>query len=181
MFWDRIAGQEVSGLGWLLHGNPTEAPNLPGSLRDKMQDISAEDFARDLSILGDTVPDKIELRNVEDFPAKPPGLPPGEHESEKRRMARSFRAPIDRAWRVASFSSLIAGAFSEVPDYDDTRATGDGVSDPALEAIHQFPAGARTGICFHAVSGWHSCYRCLCGSPALRYPRSSGGKCYFSR
>ncbi|MGV3530721.1 MAG: exodeoxyribonuclease V subunit beta [Chthoniobacteraceae bacterium] len=153
-YWDRIFGQEASGAAWILHGKAAEKPGLPGTIRERMKSMSAAEFASDLSNLCAAAPKMIELRKVGDEDHERTARVPLRTASttEIIHSARRFNGAIDRTWSVSSFSSLIAGASSEVPDYDEARpAAGDSLPDTTLEAIHQFPAGTRTGLCFHAI------------------------------
>lgn len=151
LFWGRFAKQEISGPAWLLHGADKESDELPEALRTRMKTLSAEQFEADLDQLCAGAPGMIERRTVDPECSAPvrTSRPP---KVAGAQSLRPFRGQIDRSWRVSSFSSLIEGAYSELPDYDARRASGSaGASDAAQGGIHQFPAGARPGVFFHAV------------------------------
>jgi exodeoxyribonuclease V beta subunit len=79
---------------------------------------------------------------------------------------RSFKGPIDRSWRISSFSSLVSGAMqgAELPDRDEPiapargsdSATGEdtesaaAATDPA-SSIFAFPKGTKSGLLLHDI------------------------------
>jgi len=70
---------------------------------------------------------------------------------------RSFAATIDTSFRIASYSSLIAGLehSSELPDYDEIDEPSPEAAEEVVETIENsfvnFPRGTRTGTFIHSI------------------------------
>jgi exodeoxyribonuclease V beta subunit len=65
---------------------------------------------------------------------------------------QTFTAAIPEAWRVASFTGLVAGGHRDGPEHDAVRIAPaeDAVAEAGLDAFG-FPAGARAGNCLHEI------------------------------
>ena len=64
---------------------------------------------------------------------------------------RVFKAEIERDFSVASFTSLTEGAQADAPERFAPPWSEDAERGPAVDDIHAFPAGARSGICLHEI------------------------------
>jgi exodeoxyribonuclease V beta subunit len=70
---------------------------------------------------------------------------------------RSFAATIDSSFRIASYSSLIAGLEhgAELPDYDEVDEpapeAAEEIVEPAENSFVNFPRGTRTGTFIHSI------------------------------
>ncbi|HEX9655166.1 MAG TPA: hypothetical protein VGA99_15775, partial [bacterium] len=69
---------------------------------------------------------------------------------------RSFSVAIDTSFRIASYSSLIAGLAhgAELPDYDEVDEPSPeaaAVVEPAENSFSAFPRGTRTGTFIHSI------------------------------
>jgi exodeoxyribonuclease V beta subunit len=156
--WGALPQADQSALAWLLHA-PTYAADSPGvdpvgDLKKAFRKLDAEALAARLDRLA--VDAKGALAVIP--------LPAEERVPEARRakapdalIARSFGTRIVPAWRISSFSSLVARSQDESPDYDSIRSV------PSVQIVNGaprqsggddafgMPRGVRIGTALHKV------------------------------
>ncbi len=152
------SGPETSPLAYLFHASPAtrSAADPVGALAREVKQLSADEMEQQLLTLAEHHPGAISLSPMpEEAPAVPaPSSPAGAH-SQLR--ARTFDTPLERDWRVSSFTSLASRdqVERELPDRDRTggEAAPSAPSAPNTEekSIFAFPRGARAGIVLHEL------------------------------
>ena len=163
VIWGQFNGCETSALMWLLESPGRPAPTAPAAVPPAERPSTAEAatmLARDAKMLdaahlhatiqtfANALPHFISVEELTRDPA--PGSAPNTAlpAPTPKLEARTFSTPIDRTWRVSSFSSLTAGA-EEAHDHDqDDRPR---LVEADLRGIHAFPRGNRAGICLHEI------------------------------
>ena len=151
--WGRIKGTDVSATAYLFHG-PPESDLTGEGLRELKRKMAGMDDARLIEELT-----HIEARSEGTIRLKPLPVPTKvDHraiETGKAALAeRGFNKAFDTQWRIASFSSLTAGAAAHEIDPADRDAqyiesvSGDLQESKALD-LFAFPKGARAGLFFH--------------------------------
>jgi len=145
---ERLRDADASALAWLLHAPEPGSAEPVGALRAVVRAL--DDAARAARLA------RLEVESngaiaVLPLPARAsvPGTvgpaPPA------ALTARAAPAPIAPAWRVSSFSSLVARGGDEAPDYDAAR--GATAAQPAVDRADAFalPRGVRLGTALHKV------------------------------
>jgi exodeoxyribonuclease V beta subunit len=143
MSWGRIKGAEQSAPAWLLHqtsdgGEPRVA--MPETLQGIAADIQrlAEETGAELLI--EALPNEA-TASYRSSGKECAGL----------RVAE-LAGLVPHRWRLASFSSLVAGVESEWPDHDAEDGGIDTARQTApLEDIFRFPRGPRAGTFIHSL------------------------------
>ncbi len=146
--WGPFRNAGASPLAWLWHA---EAGAEPGA---EVASVRAWDVSRieaDLARLAAAAPGAIDVGPPPPLeplavPRVPLAVEPG--------PAREIRRPLDDGWRIASFSSLRAGAAAsadlvERPDPDPTG--GPPLPDEPAEPRVRFPAGPAAGTVLHEL------------------------------
>ncbi len=94
---------------------------------------------------------------VADLPTEPGEQVQPEAVDVQSLTCRSFSAKIDASFRIASYSSLIAGVAhgEELPDYDEVDEPApeaeEEIVEPAENSFVNFPRGTRTGTFIHSI------------------------------
>ncbi len=151
--WGCIKGTEVSATAYLFHG--PQASDLTGEgLRELKRKMVAMDDARLIE----------ELRGIEALAEgtirlKPLPVPTkavhlASRTCEVALAERGFSKAFDTQWRIASFSSLTAGAAVHEIDPADRdaqyiEALPDGLRESNNLDLFAFPKGAGAGLFFH--------------------------------
>ncbi len=145
--WGALPNAETSALAWLLH-----APDAPwgdplaelrkcfrrgdANLIDARLDRLVRDAQGAIGVLplpgADSLPQGA-------GPTPPPAL-----------VARSFGGKLDPAWRISSFSGLVARVADEMPDYDAMRDAAPSRQRGGEDAFG-LPRGVRLGTALHKV------------------------------
>lgn len=139
----------TSPLGWLLHA-PEDAA-LEGPPKAVGKAIEKRDGAvlyGEAAALAARAPAAIALGGL---PADDVTLRVGEAPSTTVLTPRRLERPVPPAWRVTSFSALVAAREAERPDYDALPAADVVVPAAPGDDIAGFPRGARAGRCLHAI------------------------------
>jgi exodeoxyribonuclease V beta subunit len=147
LVWGAINDAASSPLAWLLH-HPGGADGVQ-AMRDAWRDITDASLDARLDDLvrrsAGTIR-RLPLPSPDRTPYRPPAADPEVLRPE------TFAATIPDPWRIASFTGLVAGRHREGPDHDAVRIA------PAEDAVFAagadafgFPAGARAGLCLHAI------------------------------
>lgn len=150
--WGRFNRCENSAANWLLHAPKIIEPNPAAALIAHMRTLppaATEAAARDLEANAPhaIAVEELALPQLEKQPAPAPGEPLQEEELRRR----TFSGTIERDWRIASFSSLIAGGDAEQPDFDRIAAPAQASEEIATTGIHDFPRGVKAGLCLHEI------------------------------
>jgi len=152
--WGKFNGAATSAAAWLLHPPaPSNAGLQPGgnpSALDALESgwpaLTDELLRADLDTLSANSNGALEIIPV------PPATddryqPPAEIAAPAH--ARAFTAPLERDWRISSFSSLTAARHADQPDHDAHPAPR--TDDTPASGIFAFPRGARAGTCLHQI------------------------------
>ncbi len=157
LFWGDISSTASTGLSYVLHGirraGDVESPGLAHRLRD----LSGDDKEADI----DRLCENPGFRRIPLLdPASVPALTDAARAAAEGRSLACREWPaqrkIERGWGVTSFTGL-APAHAEAPEtvegYDFDEADTGPPPDPedSPGGIFDFPAGPRTGNCWHAI------------------------------
>lgn len=154
--WGALPQADQSALAWLLHA-PAYAADSPGA--DPVGDLKKTFRKLD----GDALAARLDRLAVDAKGALAViPLPAGEPVPEARRakaphalVARSFETSVVPAWRISSFSSLVARSQDETPDYDSLRSVPSMQSAsgaprrPGADDAFGLPRGVRIGTALH--------------------------------
>jgi len=146
--WGAINEAAASPLAWLLH-HPDGAESV-AAMRKALPRTVADATLRER--LDDLVRRSGGTVRVEPLPAldRTPYRPRAT--DAELLQPQPFTAVIPEAWRVASFSGLVADRHLEAPDRDAVRIApaDDAPAAPGAD-VFRFPSGARAGTCLHAI------------------------------
>ena len=162
--WGRINGVGTSAPAYLFHGDG-DAEDIVGDTEKRYQSLSGRDIFDELKKVAGKSDGAMELLEMPsgtdavDWEGPEGGDTMRHHVPVQR---REFLGSIDRSWRVASYSHLIAGMARniELPDRDSDRVDGDTMRHhvPMLsedsemtDPIFSFPRGSRSGTFLHEV------------------------------
>ena len=137
--WGKVNKAENSALAWLLHPGDSGQSDF-GKLSE------AEIFKR-LDELASTAP--AGAIEISEPPPKHRYRNNDKNGNEPELQARDFSTPIERNWRVSSYSSLTRGQDLDRPDYDASPAMDEFTAlDDAVQAL---PAGSQFGVFMHQL------------------------------
>ncbi|MCG6910916.1 MAG: exodeoxyribonuclease V subunit beta, partial [Deltaproteobacteria bacterium] len=179
LVWGRINGAESSALAYLLHYDDN-APDLNSEqepVHGLIEEIGFQFRAKDDAAL---IKDLGSLETASNHAIRVASMPretvvdKGVAPSHQKGAAEAFEVrrlvhPIDRTWRISSYSALVSGHTpdAELPDRDaqglaaepsiatlsdeaaTTEASAHGESGMEAHTIFSFPKGAGAGIFFH--------------------------------
>lgn len=146
--WGALPQSDSSPLAWLLHGPESYGEDPVGELRKGFETPDVGAMAARLDrLVGDAkgalavapLPEQDTSRAAS--APTPPAVP----------VARSFRASLAPAWRVSSFSGLVARRADETPDYDPIRTAIAAPRQAGGEDAFGLPRGVRLGTALHKV------------------------------
>ncbi|HDR46935.1 MAG TPA: exodeoxyribonuclease V subunit beta, partial [Geoalkalibacter subterraneus] len=156
LLWGAIYQGETSAPAYLFHtaGQPGES-----SLEEQaavVKGMSDEELRCQLDELAAGSGNRITLTDLPQPDERSWQAPPAEDSPPN---CREFRGEIPLDWRIASFSSLVAGQGEErlLPDRDplvlSTPETGEEEESTGgrFDDILYFPRGARPGSCLHEI------------------------------
>jgi exodeoxyribonuclease V beta subunit len=167
LVWGRINTSETSALAYLFHcpeaaecGAAADGRGAVAALAAAARSRSDEELISEVNRLVDRSAGSIEALPLPE--GLPHGAPPLTPPEEATLACRRFRGGIDRSWKTASYSRLVAAAAEQedaadrdrvllphgVEPVDDRPAAGGGA--PRLD-IFSFPGGSRAGIFFHSL------------------------------
>jgi exodeoxyribonuclease V beta subunit len=149
---------DQSALAWLLHA-PTHGAASPsedpvGDLKRAFRKLDAEALATRLDRL---VVDAKGALAVIPLPAADPAPEATGAKAPEALVARSFGARVAPAWRISSFSSLVARGQDDSPDYDSVRGAQSVQSVAGAprqtggDDAFGLPRGVRLGTALHKV------------------------------
>ena len=145
--WGWVQGMATAALSWLLHGRSAEA--LP-----ELEQLALNPAVLEADLASLLAAHAGELGRIEASPLAL-RLPPRQH-AEAALTAQPFTRKLYTPWRVASFTSLSAGAHgstpaaAERPDHDHGALALDDDGNTVFDRF-AFPRGARAGTCLHAM------------------------------
>ncbi|GAB3262497.1 exodeoxyribonuclease V subunit beta [Chitinimonas naiadis] len=133
--WGEVKDMGSSALAWLLAGG-TERERGASALQAELDELIAQAGPAVMAWTG--TPGDTQSAAVTMLPATEPVL---------AKLGRR----LSWQWRMSSFSALVAGVHAEAPDHD--AAAGASLAFEAEEPgpFDSFPAGARAGVCLHAL------------------------------
>lgn len=148
--WGALPSAARSALAWLLHAGDSDAH--ASSLAERFKRLNDDDLRADLARLAARAEGGI---RIDDLPRHAPTSRAVARADDSFSMtARPFRGHITPAWRVNSFSALMADRADEAPDYDSftlaapIAAAAEGGS---RRDIFGFPRGLAAGTMIHAL------------------------------
>jgi exodeoxyribonuclease V beta subunit len=157
LLWGAINQSESSAPAYLFHtADQTEERALEEQVR-MVKGMDDEEMRRHLEKLVAGSGGNLTLADLPQPDDRSWQAPPAEGGSPN---CREFRGEIPLDWRIASFSSLVAGQGEErlLPDRDplvlSAPETGEEDEEPAggrFDDILYFPRGARPGSCLHEI------------------------------
>lgn len=137
LVWGRFAKCKTSAPNYLF--------NLPFAADEK--EISAQAFAAHVATLAAGKEDFIA---VAPMPEPRPLVYKPQDRPAALPEARRFSGAIQRDWRIASFTSLIAHRGEETPDHD-AISRHNLILGQTLAGIFAFPDGFEAGHCLHKI------------------------------
>jgi exodeoxyribonuclease V beta subunit len=161
LVWGNINTAETSAMAYLFHcPEAAREIDILAAMRKHFAQKKAPDFMADLQQLADESEGTIQISILPDQPemiaAKEPTV------IDQPLQCRAFAAKIDKSWKIASYSSLVAHQHPEIelPDHDthlqlkqtpagEASAASMPEAPAAVRSIFNFPKGARAGIFFH--------------------------------
>ncbi len=157
LVWGPINQAETSSLAWILHGPKGDPSSAVDETAARVAGMDAESLRRELEAIAAASDGAVEFSRMPEEAV--PAIVPDAYRTGPLE-AREFHRQVERAFEMASFSSLIEDAdrgavagegLAERPDHDERaprRAVGEGADRPD---IFTFPRGARAGKCLHAI------------------------------
>jgi len=146
--WGGLADAETSALAWLLHGPAAAADDPVAALKEAWRGV---DDAAIAARLARFAADAAGAVAIGPLPAGGAGAGGGGQAAPPRLAARAFRGSVVPAWRISSFTGLVARADADARDHDRL-----GVVAPAARAGERrdafgVPRGVRFGTALHRV------------------------------
>jgi exodeoxyribonuclease V beta subunit len=153
--WGALPQSDQSALAWLLHA-PAHAADVQradpvGELKKAFRKLDAEALATRLDRL---VADAKGALAVTPLPAGTAAREVSGARAPEALAARAFRTRLAPAWRISSFSGLVARNQDESPDYDSIRNVQRAESLPRQtggDDAFGLPRGVRLGSALHKV------------------------------
>jgi len=159
LVWGRFNEAETSAPAYLFHrGDKRDDEKVIERTEKHVKSLNDETLLNDLKQIRDMSQGTIGLCEMPTWDRKK-SLSRDTRDVEL--TCRSFSAPIDREWRLVSFSSLISGRpqDSEVADRDtilihdihDDSSDDNMLRKSETPDIFSFPRGAKAGTCLHDI------------------------------
>ena len=130
----------------------TPAGDIAAQMKERFNSLTDEDIRQELEAIANSSGGAIAVRDLE-LSAAARQEAPAAAQPQAQLIEPKFTGTISRQWRIASFSSLIAGRphEQEFPQSDEFSAPP--ASSPAQEAGTMFtlPGGARIGTMLHEI------------------------------
>jgi len=153
MVWGRFKNAGTSAPAYLFHGAGIDAAgDIAAQMKERFAALSDEDIRQELEAIASSSGGAIAVRDLK-LDASARQEAPAAAQPQTQLIKPKFTGIISRQWRIASFSSLIAGRphEQEFPQSDEFSAPP--ASPPAQEAGTMFslPGGARIGTMLHEI------------------------------
>lgn len=146
--WGALRDAETSALAWLLH-----APDSPGT--DPVSDLSAALAKTDEDALATRLDrlagDAKGALAVTPLPVIASPMDAVGPTPPAALVARTCKVRIAPAWRISSFSGLVARSVDDAPDYDSIRAAVAAPRHGGGDDVFGLPRGVRLGTALHKV------------------------------
>ena len=148
---------ETSPLSYLFHASPAtrESAALVDDLAQEVKGLGPDEVVSQLEAWAAGAAGAVAVSPMPE-PGSPPLWAPGSG-AEESYACLSFARPLDRDWRISSFTSLSAHdlPLAELPDHDGSAAGEPAPPavrpEPQAGSIFSFPRGARAGIFLHGI------------------------------
>ena len=153
LVWGALNGAESSAPAYLLHPAPAGVDPVAATAAH-FTSLSDAAIKEDLRQLAARAPGAIGLAAL---PAKPAAPLPSPARSHPTLVCRSPRRGLFHDWRIASFSSLVAGgeAGEERGGWDEPRVFRGRDEEQAITPFRRgpfsFPRGTAAGSCLHGI------------------------------
>ena len=153
MVWGRFEKAYTSAPAYLFHGAGIDAEgDTAAQMKERFNALLDKDIRKELTDIENSSGGAIAVRDLQFFSASRQEAPITA-QAQAQLIEPKFTGAISRRWRIASFSSLIAGRphEQEFPQSDEFSASP--ASSPAQEAGTMFtlPGGARIGTMLHEI------------------------------
>jgi exodeoxyribonuclease V beta subunit len=157
LLWGAIKQCESSAPAYLFHTADQAGESTLEEQFLRVKEMGDEEMRRQLEQLAAGSGGNLTLSDLPEPDERVWQAPPAEGGPAS---CREFRGEIPLDWRIASFSSLVAGQGEErlLPDRDplvlSAPDTGEDEEEPAggrFDDILYFPRGARPGSCLHEI------------------------------
>ncbi|MCZ7638607.1 MAG: hypothetical protein M5U12_22675 [Verrucomicrobia bacterium] len=152
--WGRRFEQRSGGPAWVfLRPEPAE-PDPAGTLHRAVEKQGLDKIQARLQTLADQQPGSIQVEALPEVlgDVVPPAVPEPAGPAEKPALAPLvFTRQLDRAWGISSFSSLASAGSRGASDHADLPILPEAESEPAVDPLKEFGAGARLGECVHEI------------------------------
>jgi exodeoxyribonuclease V beta subunit len=155
--WGVLPNADTSALAWLLHGAQALAEDAPGDateanpvdvLKHAFRSVDDAAAADRLARLAEEARGAIA---VGPLPLAGDGAPPGGPAAPEPLVARAFSGSVTPAWRMSSFTALVARTESESPDHDPLRIAERAPRRAGHRDAFGIPGGVRFGTALHRV------------------------------
>ncbi|MBN2514655.1 MAG: exodeoxyribonuclease V subunit beta [Deltaproteobacteria bacterium] len=159
LVWGRFNEAETSAPAYLFHrSDDRDNENVIERTEKHFKTLNDETLFNELKSIRDMSQGAISLCEM---PIRDDEKSLSRNKRDVQLTCRTFSVPIDREWRLASFSSLISGRSqdSEVADRDTIliHDTSDDPGDDKMLGVNEtpvifsFPRGAKAGTCLHDI------------------------------
>ncbi len=155
--WGRIRDAGSSSLSYIFHPPDAGSEDIVEAAEARFDGLADEDIRREIELLAAKGGSSILLSEMPTSVAPPAPRPAERLEAFN---CRSFSGVLERDFRVASFSFLIAGrpggeppagGDADFPDYDSDTDDSPPLGEESGSGIFAFPRGARAGTLFHNI------------------------------
>jgi exodeoxyribonuclease V beta subunit len=148
--WGRIKDSFTSAPAYILHpiGGAGDPEAIVDDIKQHLKDISFREMRAEIESLQKKSNGAISVSIL--TAAAGPQLPAPVKGTDEP-VLREFKSPVERDWKVSSFSSLAATrrALPELPDHDGGQ--DDYEPRPDRKTITDFPRGSHAGNFFHGL------------------------------
>ncbi len=159
LVWGRLKSAGTSSLAYVLHP-PPKASGVVKETEDHFANLSGAEMRRGLDDIAARSGGNIRISSLPAEGGKRLATVP---EEQAEPVCRPFSAVVQKDWRIASFSHLLAqrgepGApadavdvVPDLPDHDAGTGAEERIPDDGSAGIFAFPAGAKAGILIHDI------------------------------
>ena len=157
LVWGPINRAETSSLAWILHGPEGDPSSAVDETAARVAGMGGEGLRREMEAIAAASNGAVEVGSMPEEAG--PAIRPDAGRTGALE-AREFRREVERAFAIASFSSLVEDAdrgvtagegLAERPDHDERVPRRAAEAAPGRPDIFSFPRGPRAGKCLHAV------------------------------
>ena len=153
LVWGAFAGSETSALAYLLHGEDVDPQaDILAQMKERFKLLDEGALRQELTAFKDAAGGAVAVREIS--LAEAYARPVMSLQQPLAPLVKPcFTGAISRAWRIASFSSLIAGRphEQEFPQSDEFANPVSPARESAGRTIFSLPPGAQTGSMLHKI------------------------------